>query len=75
MSVNTLSGEFVVLDAHTADPKYFWKGEELTDIVGCQISIDKHDQHIRLRAKNTSTFDSVYVEMASFDIIVKKEKK
>ena len=68
--LQTASGDFVIVGV-TA-PKYFWKGQELTEVVRALLHSDADETSIKLKVQNTTNFDSVYAEMESAGIDIKK---
>ncbi len=64
------NGDFVIIGI--SNLKYFWKGQELTEVVRALLHADEDGTSIKLWVQNTTNFDSVYVEMESAGIDVKK---
>lgn len=78
MSVETATGDFIIIGLNTAEPKYYWKGQRLTDVILCKVVKDNldggdaDDDVVKLKVLNNSAFDSVYAEMSAAGIQVKK---
>jgi len=68
--LQSTSGNFVIVGV--SDPKYFWKGQELSEVVRVLFHSDTDETSIKLKVQNTTNFDSVYVEMESAGIDIKK---
>lgn len=64
------SGNFVVVGVSA--PKYFWKGQELTEVVRALLHADEDGTSIKLWVQNTTNFDAPYAEMESAGIDIKK---
>ena len=68
--LQSASGNFVIVGVGPL--KYYWKGQELTEVVRTLIHSDEDGTSIKLKVQNTTNFDSVYVEMESVGIDIKK---
>ena len=70
--LQTASGNFVIVIVGTNAAKYFWKGQELTEVVRALFHSDADETSIKVWVQNTTNFDSVYTEMGSAGIDIKK---
>lgn len=68
--LQSTSGNFVIVGVDV--PKYYWKGQELTEVSRILLHSDEGETSIKLKVQNTTNFDSVYVEMESAGIDIKK---
>ena len=68
--LQSASGDFVIVGVGTL--KYFWKGQELTEVVRTLLHSDADETSIKIWVQNTTNFDVVYAEMASAGIVIKK---
>lgn len=80
MPTATATASLTITDPHTADRRVFWRGLELTEVIGVAVHSDNRDDNrddgqVRLRVKNTTNFDTTYVEMQSYGIAIRKENR
>ena len=68
--LQSISGNFVIVGV--SNPKYFWKGQELTEVKRVLFHSDTHETSIKMKLQNTTNVDTVYVEMESVGIDIKK---
>ncbi len=68
--LQSTSGNFVIVGSSA--PKYFWKGQELTEVDRVLFHSDADETSIKIWVQNTTNFDSVYAEMESAGIDIKK---
>lgn len=74
MGLAAASSTLVIIDPQTDTPKVFWKGIELTEVVGFMAHNERapSDEVVRFRVKNTNNFDAIYLEMTESGIHIKK---
>mgnify|MGYP001580803344 CR=1 FL=1 len=68
--LQSTTGNFVIVGI--SGPKYFWKGQELTEVDRVLFHSDTDETSIKLKVQNTTNFDSVYAELESAGIDIKK---
>ena len=73
MALQLATGKFVVIDANSQTPKFFWGGKALTEIKACMIHQDEDSWTVKLTVQNTPNFDDQYAEMQASGIQIKKK--
>ena len=68
--LQTTNGDFVIVGVSA--PKYFWKGQELAEVVRVLFHSDADETSVKLKVQDTINFDSVYAEMESAGVDIKK---
>lgn len=73
MPIQTVTSNLVIIGLNTSAPKVFWNGVEVSGVTEIQSSWEKGESRVKLRLSGTE--DSMYMEMISAGIVIKKEKK
>lgn len=70
--LDSVVGSFVAVGLNTTDPKYFWRGVSLTQVISLVVHKDDDTSHIKLRVQNTTAFDPQYTEMQAAGVSIQK---
>lgn len=73
MAINSVHGNFTVVNANTVNPKFFWDGTELTEVVNSVMHTYDGFASVKLTVQNTTTFDTQYAQMTTAGIQIKKK--
>ncbi len=70
--LNTEHGNFTIVNANSINPSYFWNGTKLTEVLNSTIHCMDGFFSVKLKVQNTTNFDTIYSEMTSANIQIKK---
>ena len=71
--IKSVNGKFVIVDANTVSPSYFWNGEQLTEVVGATFHSYGGLFLVRLKVHDMTNFYDVYAQMVSAGIKIQKK--
>ena len=71
---STSASLVIVVGQPDALPRLYWRGVELTEVVGIKYAVDSDEQWLSLKVARTSTFDDQYAEMQAAGITIKKRR-
>ena len=73
MEIRATTGSLTIVGINTPNLKIFWNGVEVPGILTVDVSWDTDDHRVKLRVNGNA--DSMYLEMVSEGIVIKKERK
>lgn len=73
MEIQAVMGNLTIIGINTPNLKVFWNGVEVPGILTVDINWDADDHRVKLRVNGDA--DSLYLEMATEGIVIKKERK
>lgn len=69
-ALTALQSNLIVTGVNTPDFKVFWKGDEVPGVLSVKVNAEAGEQQVKLRVNGTA--DTLYMDMVSAGIIVKK---
>lgn len=73
MEIRAVLGNLTIIGINTQNLKVFWNGVEVPGILTVDVNWDADDHRVKLRVNGNT--DSLYLEMASEGVVIKKERK
>ena len=70
MATTAIKGNLTIIGLNTDAPTIFWNGVEVLGVIGINVAWEKGERQIKLKVNGTA--DSMYMEMVSAGISVKK---